>query len=282
MSRAFAILLGVVATAGAAGAQGPSSPNFVLLDDGLDGGGGGECSPAFASFHALAPLSGATMTSTEFDLVLGFLGVEDPSPTNAPVIFGVTPGFGPMAGGTAIAIAGLNFDKFGVGPSILVDVAGVPATGVVVVSNTHIDALSPAGPSGPNSLTVSSSFGSDTLPEGFIHTPAVLSSPAVMLGGSLELKNYGPTSAILFDAFASPSLASMPSPFGTIFLDTSILFNVIEDGLYPAPNGIHLVSFPVPTDPSLSGLNLHFQTAVMLSSVPQTIVLTNRSTSVLS
>jgi len=278
MRIALLPLLAVLAAAGPAGAQLASSPNFQVLDDALDGGGGGSCSPGFASYLALAPLSGATMTSTNFEAALGFLGVEDPAPTNAPVIFGVTPAFGPMAGGTAITIAGLNFDKFGVGPSITVGVGGAPASGVVVVSNTQIDAVAPPGPSGPAPVTVSSSFGSDTLPDGFLHTPAVLSSSAVMLGGTLVLQNVGPTSAILFDGFASPFEASIPfPPFGTILIDPSLLVNFIEDGTYPAPNGIHVLAFTVPNLPILSGLTLHFQSAVLLSLTPPTIVLTNRA-----
>jgi hypothetical protein len=282
MRRILLAGLALAAGGAAARAQLASSPGFVLLDDALDGGGGGECSTAFASFLALAPLSGAAMISPNFEASLGFLGVEDPQPTNAPVIFGVTPNLGPMGGGTAVTIAGLNFDKFGVGPSVVVSVGGAPATGVVVVSNTQIDAITPAGPSGPASVVVSSTFGSDTRPDGFLYTPAVLSTPLVSLNGLLEISNVGPTTAILFDAFVSPLPASIPfPPFGTILIDPSLVFNFVEDGTYPPPNGFHTLSVTVPNLPVLVGLSLYFQSAVLLSLTPPTIVLTNRSTTLI-
>ena len=57
-----------------------------------------------------------------------------------PIVSGVSPGFGPEAGGTTVTIIGTGFSD-----SSVVDFGGVAATGVVVDSSTSITATSPGG-----------------------------------------------------------------------------------------------------------------------------------------
>lgn len=154
-------MLGVCLLPAVAAAQLASSPNYQLLDDCMAGGGGGECSLNYSSFLSAQPFSGAEIYTTNFHLALGFLEACDPEPTNAPVIFGVAPGCGPASGGAPVTITGLNFNKFGAGPSVNVKFGSNFATGVSVSSDTLLNCVSPAGPSGIVNVQVASNFGSD-------------------------------------------------------------------------------------------------------------------------
>ncbi|MCI0587171.1 MAG: IPT/TIG domain-containing protein [Planctomycetes bacterium] len=277
MNRAVALSVALAALGSPARGQLAGSPGYQLLDLAFAAGGGGSCSSGFASQLALPSPAGGPMLSAGYDGELGFLAGNDPQPSNAPVIFGVAPGFGPTSGGTPVAIAGLNFDKLGVGPSVTVTIAGAPATGVSVVSDTQITCLAPPGPSGPSALTVTSPFGSDTLPQGFVHTPALLASPTVLPGGAVLFTNFGPVGGG-YQTWFSIFTTSIPlPPFGTLLIGPSFLVQLFG-GAYPAPSGIALVPVGVPNDPALSGLQLHFQTAAITAFAPLTIVLTNRST----
>jgi len=58
---------------------------------------------------------------------------------SAPVVSGISPAFGPMAGGTTVTLTGAGFTGT---TQVLFD--GVAATGVTVVSDTQITATAPA------------------------------------------------------------------------------------------------------------------------------------------
>jgi hypothetical protein len=60
--------------------------------------------------------------------------------SSAPVITGVSPSAGPLAGGTSVTITGTGFTN-----ATAVDFGSVAATGVMVTSATTITALSPSG-----------------------------------------------------------------------------------------------------------------------------------------
>src|SRR4030095_4306984 len=127
-----------------------------------------------AAYAAMQPMSGAEVASPTFRATLGFLGAWDPQPSNAPVIFGVTPDCGPLAGGTPTTITGLHFDKFGTGRTVGVSCGGAAASGVVVASDTLLTCTTPPGTAGDKNVTVSSAFGSDVLANGFPYDPGLL------------------------------------------------------------------------------------------------------------
>jgi hypothetical protein len=93
--------------------------------------------------------SSEPMSSAQFGAVIGFLGGEAPDVTDLPVVYGLDPAFGPIAGGTALVIGGINFDKFGSAPSLDVTIDGVPVDDLVVQSDTQITATAPGRPLGP-------------------------------------------------------------------------------------------------------------------------------------
>jgi large repetitive protein len=74
--------------------------------------------------------------------------------TVAPVVTGVSPAAGPLAGGTSVTITGT-----GLSGATLVDFGSVAATKVVVVSPTQITATSPAEAAGTVDVTVTTAGG---------------------------------------------------------------------------------------------------------------------------
>ncbi|MEO5823865.1 MAG: IPT/TIG domain-containing protein [Vicinamibacteraceae bacterium] len=80
------------------------------------------------------------------------------APVNAaPVTQPLTPSSGPITGGTAITVSGQNFT-----PATTVTVGGVPATGLQILSNTQIVAVTPAGAQGPADVVVTTTSGTST------------------------------------------------------------------------------------------------------------------------
>ncbi|MHC4942090.1 MAG: IPT/TIG domain-containing protein [Planctomycetota bacterium] len=91
---------------------------------------------------------------------------------NPPTVSSVTPTDGPVAGGTAVTIAGAGFTTT---PDTSVSFGGTAATGVVVVNSTTITCNTPAHAAGAVDVTVTNSNGSDTLPNAFTyHNPPSL------------------------------------------------------------------------------------------------------------
>lgn len=262
-----------------AAAQLPSSASFSVLDWQLASAGGPECSVGHAAHSALL-WTGANLSSANHTAAIGFLGAHDPQPTNAPVIFAITPGFGPKEGGGAVALAGINFDKFGAAPTFALTIGGANASGVTVVSNTQATATAPAGAMGPADVVASTSFGSDSVTGGYIYTPAVVAQATAVPGGSLTVKNYGPLGA-LFELWWSPVTTFIPlPPYGTILIGPSPATKQAA-GFYSAPDGINTKVIGVPSGPGLSGLQVHFQSLSIITSPVLSIQLTNRSTTTL-
>jgi IPT/TIG domain-containing protein len=278
----FVLALGIGLAAGArsADAQLAQSASYRLDDIAIAGGGGGSCSVGFASASAIAPLSGGTMASANARASLGFLEGNDPQPTNAPVVFGVSPPFGLPEGGTAITITGLNFDKFGVGPSVGVAIRGMPATSVNVVSDTVTTALTPASTPGLKDVTVTSSFGSDTLANGFEYAAGLVpygtgtpgcagtmtvfgdSNPTVGNSGFHFLCSNAPPLSLGLLLIANARDLAGSDPFGIgillhldLFLSTELsAFDLVSDG-----SGLGSAPLPIPSDPGYVGLTYFAQ-----------------------
>jgi IPT/TIG domain len=247
-----------VALGASAQAQIANSSNYQMQGLMFDGGGGGSCSLDSAAWVSLGALGGHGLSSLSFGAELGFLPYGDAEPGNDPVLFGVTPDFGPKAGGTPITISGLNFDKFGSGTSIAVKIGGLPATSVVVNSNSQITAVTPAGISGPRTVEVSNTFGLANDPDGYLYTPAITTTPVVPLGGTLEMRNYGPVGAA-YVVFVSTSTAFAPTPYGPLLIGPSPFIQLTPILPYPPADGISQIDIVVPVMPVLHGLVAHFQ-----------------------
>jgi hypothetical protein len=261
-------------------AQVAASTGYRLDGWALDAGGEAACSTGFAAFGELDVLGDVGLASSGFRVDVGFLGVFDPGATQVPVVFGVEPAFGSMDVATPVVIAGLNFVKGGAAGAVSVSLGGVALGDAVVVSDTQLAATVPAGTSGPKDLVVVSQIGSTTAKDAFVHTPGLLLPDVLPLGGTVQMKNYGPVGA-LFDTWISPNATSIPfPPFGTIEIGPAPLVNLVSGGSYPAPDGVNVLSGPVADNPSLVGVSLHFQSIAVLSFTPLDVRLTNSRTAV--
>src|SRR6202171_1243021 len=94
-----------------------------------------------------------------------------------PTVTGVSPNSGPITGGTTVTITGTEFNNSGVSVSF----GGVAATGVTVVSDTQITAVSPAHAAGPVDVSVTTAAGTSATSAAdlFTYTPLAAASQYV-------------------------------------------------------------------------------------------------------
>ena len=260
--------------AGSASAQLPESSSFAV--EGLVLGtatGGGASSVGVAAFPAVQAAGATDLASAGFTAEVGFLGAFDPLDVDRPLVFAITPSFGPMEGGTPITVHGLGLDD----PSVTLGIDGQPATGVIVDSGTQLSAVSPIGDSGPHGVEVQTSLGADTFDDGFVHTPAILVAPFGVLGCTLETRNFGPVGG-LFRLYFSFSTGVTPlPPYGTLLLgpNPAAVFSFGPLGVYPGPDGVLELDLNLITNPALAGSTVYWQTLSIVSLVPVDIRLTN-------
>jgi hypothetical protein len=87
-----------------------------------------------------------------------------------PILLSVTPNSGPIAGGTAVDLAGLHFVA-----GATVTFNGSPATGVTVLSGSHIACVTPAHAAGAVNVTVTNpDLQSATLVGGYTYSSALV------------------------------------------------------------------------------------------------------------
>jgi hypothetical protein len=265
----------VLGTACPLRAQLAESPNFQLTDLSLDAVGDGMSALDITARLSAGSVSSEPMASAQFGAVIGFLGGEAPDVTDLPVVYGLDPAFGPIAGGTALVIGGINFDKFGSAASLDVTIDGVPVDDLVVQSDTQITATAPAGLSGPHEVVVSSSLGTTAQPGGYIHTPALITTPNAPLKSRLDIRNYGaPGDAYM--TLASLSSWVAPTHYGTLLVGPTFI-TLLQPAPYAGPLGISTVSVKVPNSPVLHGLLVHFQSLSITQLSPLQGSLTNAS-----
>jgi hypothetical protein len=268
----LAILLG---TAGPLGAQIAQSRNIVLTDLSLDAVGDGMSSLGVTARLSVGGPSSEPMSSAQFSALIGFLGGDAPDVTDVPVVYGLQPAFGPIAGGTPLVIGGVNFDKFGTAASLSVTIDGVPLDGLVVQSDSQITGTAPAGLNGPHDVVVSSSLGATTQPDAYIHTPALITTQNAMLKSRLDIRNYGATGD-QYMTLASLTSWSAPTKYGTLLVGP-VFITLLPPMPYPGPLGIATVSVKIPNSPVLHGLTVHFQSLSITQPTPLLGSLTNAS-----
>ncbi len=97
----------------------------------------------------------------------------------APTLAGVSPGAGPIAGGTAVTLSGSNFAS-----GATVAFGGALATSVTVVSSTTITCVTPSGAMGPASVVVTNVDAQQaSLAGGFVFQGAAPTLSTVAPGG---------------------------------------------------------------------------------------------------
>ena len=237
-------------------AQVASSPNYQLSDVVLDGGGGGGASGGYGGWMSVGTQAAGTLSSANYQAGIGLLETSDPLPANEPVIFGLVPDRADWTGGTAVTAYGWNFDKFGVGPSVTMDLGGNPATGLSVNTNTQLTATVPAGDPGPQNVVVTSSLGSGSNPDAWMYTPAVVSTAFTQPGGEMDLRNYGsPSNSFITLAAGGTGFAG--TTMGPFLLNQPFIF--VMYGVPYGVDGTHTLHANVPNNVLLVGFTIYMQ-----------------------
>lgn len=141
--------------------------------------------------------------------------IQDTSLTPAPSITSITPAKGVNTGGTSVSIAGNYFSgatsvKFGT----------TNATGVTVVSNTAINAVTPAGTAGNVNISVTTPAGTGVLTNGFTYDYRIDGIPAIVPNGisnSFKITYFdGPANGSVVFEDLTTSTASDAVTFNTV------------------------------------------------------------------
>ena len=98
--------------------------------------------------------------------------------TPAPSVTGLSPSFGPTAGGTAVTITGANFAA----PASVSFSSGYPASGVSVVNPTTITCTSPAHAAGIADVRVTTSGGTSAINAGDLYTYVDVTPAPIVTG----------------------------------------------------------------------------------------------------
>lgn len=126
-------------------------------------------------------------------------------PVGPPVVTAVTPGTGPLNGGTLVSISGENFS-----PALAVLFGSGSLQNVQYIDSTEIQGVTPSGSvAGPINVIVSQGSGSDVLVDGFIYTNTLVDvteaqggqgqSTEVMLMGTSDTEVQGYSAGVSFD-----------------------------------------------------------------------------------
>jgi hypothetical protein len=132
---------------------------------------------------------------------------------NEPLVTGIAPAHGPVAGGTSVTISG---DYFTSTADTTVAIGGTAALNVVVLNNTTITCTTPAHAAGASDVSVTTSNGTGTLPAGFtFHNPPSIGlvipdngpssgGTAVTISGN-DFTTVG-TTTVIFDSTSATSI----------------------------------------------------------------------------
>jgi hypothetical protein len=210
---------------------------------------------------ATAPLTGLSpSTIYDFRLVAtnangttdGSEGTFTTPAVPLPVVSGVSPATGPVAGGTALTITGDNFNG-----ATVVDFGTTAATSFAVVSSTSITAKSPAELAGTANVTVTTPSGTSTTssadqfsywsPTGSVYT-ALLPFRLLDTRSSGPALRPGQTRTLQVTSVTGPQSQSVPSTAQSVVLNVTAISGT---------TGTYLTVFPAGgAVPNASNLNV--------------------------
>lgn len=239
------------------------SPNFTARVRTTATAGEESTSPSFRLRSSMGPVTTGVslMQSANFSFEGGIATIPGAFLTDAPFLFGVLnaqgapSNRGAASGGDPVTLVGANFQKPGAG-STLVTFFGKPASGVVVTSDTTIQAVTPPGkdsfdtPVGATAIQVQNGNGLYTLPDGFLFTPAVVkNTPLAKLGADFEftIAPGEPASLYLMLGKTSSGCAAGVYPLAGKLQLCPLLFLT---GPFPVAGDLPL-SLPLPPGPSV-------------------------------
>jgi hypothetical protein len=224
--------------------------------------GAGSGISAVAATAVLAGLSPSTIY--DFRLVAtnangttdGSKGTFTTPAAPLPVVSGLSPATGPVAGGTAVTITGANFTG-----ATVVDFGTTAATSLAVVSSTSITATSPAELAGTANVTVTTSSGTSVMSlagqfsywstTGSVYT-ALLPFRLLDTRSSGPALGPGQTRTLQVTSVTGPQSQSVPSTAQSVVLNVTAISGTAGTYLTVYPTGSSL--------PTASNLNVPAQT----------------------
>ncbi len=223
---------------------------------------GGTFAGTLESHLGLAP-GGGTSSAAFVSLVDGVVGVAPAITTSAPLVFGVSPGFGSKTGVELVDVFGFNFTAAGAGANTA-EFGDRQALAVQTLSNTRLAVTTPSGvsfggnPKTPATVEVTNGNGTAGATDAFRYLPALLAPELAAIDASLELgvHHVPNTVALLVAGTSSPGLSLLVFPFeGSL----ELFVNPIVLGVVAAPTGQSTITFSVPDSPNLIGKKIELQ-----------------------
>jgi hypothetical protein len=192
-----------------------------------------------------------------------------------PIVFGVSSGYGDRDGGEVEKVFGFNFDQF---LSFLTDVevAGAPATGETVLSNTVVQFISPQGrnvhgnPLGAVELSVTNQWGTSESSKSYVYTPGVYDTRQAGVGRFYAIDFLGEPNSLywLFIGTSLPGQAVTLSSFDgalEVLLNGILLFSGFT---FTGHENLGFVIPPPEDVAGLAGLPLEIQMLTVTSLDP--------------
>ncbi len=108
--------------------------------------------------------------------------------------------------------------------------------------------------------------------------PAIAASPCTPVGGMLRVDDYGPAGGVYVMAGSTATTNIPLAPWGTLLIGPSPLVILAGPTAYPGTSGPSTTLLPIPPNPLVQGMALHFQTLAFGAPTDQ---LTNRASTLL-
>ncbi len=178
----------------------------------------------------------------------------------APSLYSVLPDEGIYDLWTPVILKGRAFRFFEEGRDTEVRFDGVTARNLQILSDLEIQCEAPPGSSGFADVSVRNRMGESTLSEGYLYRPAILEPDDVSPGGDLRITTLCQSGDFLFGILGLPPPLEIPTPPFDGTLCTSAFFVMYLVPYWPFDE--FFLDLPIPDDPSLSGLDLLFQSLI--------------------
>jgi hypothetical protein len=183
----------------------------------------------------------------------GFLDVISIDPP-LPIAMSATPQRGPFHGGRAIQVVG---ERFALNAPIDVLFDDSFATDVQILDDATVSCTLPSGLAGPADVTVSGYFGDAALSGAFHYNPELIPEGDFTPGGRLILRYLVEPLDSIFAIVGVPPPVSISTPPYVGWLE--ILPFYVLFTAYSWPFDELVLDVEIPDDPSLSGVDLLFQ-----------------------
>lgn len=200
---------------------------------------------------------------------------------SGPVLFGVGHPHGVGAGGAVEVLFGAGFQSAGAGMTT-VHFDGSPAGGVVVLSDTRVEVVTPPGvnlfgnPAAIVDVALANDLGAATASGAYAFTPALVQVEEAVVGTTFHLHAVDEPGAlhVLAYGLSIPGLAIPIAPFGGALELVTVVATV--GGLVPTATGYTSYPIPLPDSPSLIGKGLEWQLLSLSSLAPAAGSFSNR------